>query len=91
MSCQTSVLDSFKASSGTGAAPHVLLDFGAYAANGLPAVLQEVSPVVLQEVSPLQVVICLSLFKIFLNINTYLFLVQNILHGTTIPILILRL
>jgi hypothetical protein len=38
------------------------------------------SPAVQREVSPAQVGICLSLSYIFLNINTYLFFDQNVLH-----------
>jgi hypothetical protein len=80
---QTSVLDFLKPYSGTRASPHVLLDTGTDAADGLSAVQQEVSP--------RQVVIILSLFKFFKNINKCLFLAQNMLHGTAIPVLILRL
>jgi hypothetical protein len=47
---KTLVLDFFKTSSGTRASPHVLLDIGADAADGLPAVQEEVSPVVPQVV-----------------------------------------
>lgn len=64
---KTAVLDFFKTSSGTRASPHVLLDIGADAADGLPAVKQEGSPAVQQdgspavqqEGSPHQIVICL--------------------------------
>jgi hypothetical protein len=49
---KTSVLDFFKTSSGTRASSHVLLNIGADAADGLPAVEQEVSPAVQQEGSP---------------------------------------
>jgi hypothetical protein len=41
---QTSVLDFMKPYSGTRASPHVLLDIGIDAADGLSAVQQEVSP-----------------------------------------------
>jgi hypothetical protein len=60
LSRKTSVLDFFKLSSGTRASPHVLLDNGADAVDGLPAVQQEVFPP--------QVVISLSLF---LNFRKY--------------------